>query len=226
MKKLAIIIPVFNEEKNIQKLLADWTKEISRYYKKNFKFIIINDGSTDKTHQILRRIKHKSIDYINQKNVGHGNTCFKGYKLAIKKKYDIILQIDSDNQCDPKYFKHFINKIDNEDAVFGNRVTREDGLIRVIFSKALSIIIFLRTFVYIKDANVPYRIIKRKILEKFIKKIPYSVDLKNVYLSYLIQKYFKIHWVNINFRKRIFGTTNYNFVKLALMIVNLLLRIK
>ena len=112
MKKLAIIIPVFNEEKNIQKLLADWTKEISRYYKKNFKFIIINDGSTDKTHQILRRIKHKSIDYINQKNVGHGNTCFKGYKLAIKKKYDIILQIDSDNQCDPKYFKHFINKID------------------------------------------------------------------------------------------------------------------
>ena len=162
MKKLAIIIPVFNEENNIEKLITDWFKEISKYYKKNFKFIIINDGSTDDTHKKLKKIKSNFLIYINQKNIGHGNTCFKGYKLALK-KYDLIFQIDSDNQCDPKYFKYFIKSIDHEDAVFGNRVTREDGILRIIFSKVLSIIIFLRTFVYIKDANVPYRMIKRKI---------------------------------------------------------------
>ena len=118
MKKLAIIIPVFNEENNIEKLITDWFKEISKYYKKNFKFIIINDGSTDDTHKKLKKIKSNFLIYINQKNIGHGNTCFKGYKLALKKKYDLIFQIDSDNQCDPKYFKYFIKSIDQEDAVF------------------------------------------------------------------------------------------------------------
>ena len=226
MKKLAIIIPVFNEENNIEKLITDWFKEISKYYKKNFKFIIINDGSTDDTHKKLKKIKSNFLIYINQKNIGHGNTCFKGYKQALKKKYDLIFQIDSDNQCDPKYFKYFIKSIDQEDAVFGNRVTREDGILRVIFSKVLSIIIFLRTFVYIKDANVPYRMIKRKNLEKVIKEIPYSVELKNVYLSYLIKKNYKIHWIDINFRKRLFGKTNYNFMRLAFMIINLLFRLK
>tara|TARA_A100001015_G_scaffold79791_1_gene88534 strand:- start:1334 stop:2014 length:681 start_codon:yes stop_codon:yes gene_type:complete len=226
MNKLAIIIPVFNEEKNIEKLIFDWMKEVSKFYKKNFKIIIINDGSFDNTHNKIKKIKNKSILYINQKNIGHGNTCFKGYKLAIKKKYDLIFQIDSDNQCDPKYFKHFINKIGREDAVFGNRITREDGIIRIIFSKILSVIIFLRTFVYVTDSNVPYRMIKRRILEKVIKRIPTSVVLKNVYLSYLIQKYYKIHWININFRKRLFGKTKYNFGKLAYMVINLLFKLK
>ena len=226
MNKLAIIIPVFNEEKNIEKLIFDWMKEVSKFYKKNFKIIIINDGSFDNTHNKIKKIKNKSILYINQKNIGHGNTCFKGYKLAIKKKYDLIFQIDSDNQCDPKYFKHFINKIGREDAVFGNRITREDGIIRIIFSKILSVIIFLRTFVYATDSNVPYRMIKRRILEKVIKRIPTSVVLKNVYLSYLIQKYYKIHWININFRKRLFGKTKYNFGKLAYMVINLLFKLK
>ncbi len=226
MNKLAIIIPVFNEEKNIEKLIFDWMKEVSKFYKKNFKIIIINDGSFDNTHNKIKKIKNKSILYINQKNIGHGNTCFKGYKLAIKKKYDLIFQIDSDNQCDPKYFKHFVNKIGREDAVFGNRITREDGIIRIIFSKILSVIIFLRTFVYVTDSNVPYRMIKRRILEKVIKRIPTSVVLKNVYLSYLIQKYYKIHWININFRKRLFGKTKYNFGKLAYMVINLLFKLK
>ncbi len=226
MNKLAIIIPVFNEEKNIEKLIFDWMKEISKFYKKNFKIIIINDGSFDKTHNKIKKIKNKSILYINQKNIGHGNTCFKGYKLAIKKKYDLIFQIDSDNQCDPKYFKYFINKIGTVDAVFGNRITREDGIIRIIFSKILSVIIFLRTFVYVTDSNVPYRMMKRKILEKVIKRIPPTVELKNVYLSYLIQKYYKIHWININFRKRLFGKTKYNFGKLAYMVINLLFKLK
>ena len=67
MKKLAIIIPVFNEENNIEKLITDWFKEISKYYKKNFKFIIINNGSTDDTHKKLKKIKSNFLISINQK---------------------------------------------------------------------------------------------------------------------------------------------------------------
>lgn len=225
-KKLAVIIPVFNEGRIIINLLNKWLRVISYKNKKNFKLIVINDGSTDDTHKKLKKIKNKSIVYIKQKNIGHGNTCIKGYKIAIKQKYQIILQIDSDNQCDPKYFMNFLSQINKVDAVFGYRKKREDGIIRLLFSRILSILIFLKVFVYVKDANVPYRMMKRKVLEKTIKKIPDAVILKNAYLSYLIQKEFSIKWINISFKKRLFGKTNYNFKGLFFMILNLLSNIK
>ena len=74
--------------------------------------------------------------------------------------------------------------------------------------------------------HVPYRIIKKKVLEKVIDDIPSKVMLKNVYLSYLIQRKYKIEWVNIRFRKRVFGKTNYNFINLIIMTLNLLINLK
>ncbi len=226
MNSLGIIIPVYNEEKNISNLLRQWLKIVPKHFKNKYKFFIINDGSTDKTHNCIKKIKSKSIFYIKQKNIGHGNSCIKGYKLAIKKKYEIIFQIDSDNQCDPKYFKYFLNLIKKNEAVFGYRSVREDGFLRKIFSTLLSILIFIKTFIYVRDSNVPYRMIKRKTLMRVINYIPKNVMLKNAYLSYLIQKNFNIKWIDITFRKRAFGKTNYNFKSLIFMTLNLLFKLK
>ncbi len=226
MNSLFIIIPVYNEEKNINALLNKWLKTVPKYFKKKYKFFVINDGSTDKTHQEIKKIKSNSIIYIKQKNIGHANSCLKGYKIALKKRYDIIFQIDSDNQCDPRYFKHFLKLIENNKAVFGYRYKREDGFLRKIFSILLSLLIFFRTFIYIKDSNVPYRMIKKEILKKVINSIPKDVVLKNAYLSYLIQKNFKIKWIKIIFRRRAFGKTNYNFKDLAFMTLNLLFKLR
>ena len=225
MNSLFIIIPVYNEEKNINALLNKWLKLFQNILKK-YKFFVINDGSTDKTHQEIKKIKSNSIIYIKQKNIGHANSCLKGYKIALKKRYDIIFQIDSDNQCDPRYFKHFLKLIENNKAVFGYRYKREDGFLRKIFSILLSLLIFFRTFIYIKDSNVPYRMIKKEILKKVINSIPKDVVLKNAYLSYLIQKNFKIKWIKIIFRRRAFGKTNYNFKDLAFMTLNLLFKLR
>ena len=226
MKNLAIIIPVYNEEKNISKLLSDWLRIVPKYHKKNYKFIIINDGSIDKTHNKIKKIKSKYIYYIRQKNIGHGSTCIKGYKLAIKKNFDTILQIDSDDQCDPKYFKLFLKEIKKNDIVFGYRMHREDGYFRKIFSHVLSLLIFLKTAVYIKDSNVPYRMIKKPVLEKVINNIPKKIILKNVYLSYLIKKNYSIRWVNINFKKRKFGKSKYSLLNMIFMTVNLIINLK
>ena len=220
---LAIVIPVYNEEKNIKKLINDWDKAIQKHYKAKYKFIIINDGSTDKSHQILRSIDiKKKLVYVLQKNSGHGNACLKGYKLALRLKFNMIMQIDSDNQCNPAYFKKFSKLIKKNNVIFGNRISREDGLIRVIFSRILSILIYIKTFVYIKDANVPYRLMKKNMLSRMINKIPKNIILKNCYLSYLIKKNYEIKWVNINFRKRYYGQTKYGFYNLIKQVFNLL----
>ena len=219
---LAIVVPVYNEEKNIVKLLNDWNKEIKKNYKKKYKFIIVDDGSTDSTNKAIRSIKNKNFFYKFQKNAGHANACLTGYKIAIKKKFKIILQIDSDNQCDPIYLKKFLKMFKNNQIIFGHRISRDDGYLRLIFSRILSILIFLKKQVYVRDANVPYRMFTKKILSKNIKKIPKEIILKNVYLSYLFEKHYKIKWINMNFRQRYHGQTTHGFKNLIKQLLNLM----
>ena len=219
---LAVIIPVYNEERNIIKLLNDWDKTIRRNYKKKYKLILINDGSTDGTDKAIRSFKKRNLIYIVQKNAGHGNACLTGYKLAIKLKFKMILQIDSDNQCDPNYFKSFLKLSRHNKIIFGYRISREDGLIRLIFSRILSTLIFIKTFVFIRDANVPYRLIDNMTLSKVINKIPKEVMLKNVYLSYLLKKDYKIKWININFKDRYYGQSTLGIKNLIKHLLNLM----
>ena len=106
MKQLAIIIPVYNEEENIEKVINDWRKILE---KKKFDIIVINDGSKDKTKLILDKIKKKSsnIKVINKLNGGHGESIYLGYKYATKKKYKFIFQVDSVDQFSASDFKAF-----------------------------------------------------------------------------------------------------------------------
>ena len=219
---LAIVVPVYNEKKNISKLLNDWNKEIKKNYKKKYRFIIIDDGSTDGSTKIIKSIKNNNFIYKFQKNSGHANACLSGYKIAIKYKFKLILQIDSDNQCDPTYFKKFLKLSKNNEIIFGHRVSREDGFLRLIFSRILSILIFLKTFVFVKDANVPYRLFTREALSEVVNKIPQEVILKNVYLSYLFEKYYEIKWINMNFRERYSGQTTHGFKNLIKQLLNLM----
>jgi|ETNmetMinimDraft_33_1059910.scaffolds.fasta_scaffold35274_2 glycosyltransferase involved in cell wall biosynthesis len=224
---LAIVIPVYNEEKNIINLINQWKKEISKNYSKSYKFIIINDGSTDRTLSVLNKFKkNKKFKIINKKNEGHGLTCLFGYKQAILENFLFILQIDADNQCDPIYFKKIIQQSKKNDIIFGFRVSREDGFLRLVFSRILSCIIFLRSGRYLKDPNVPYRLIKTEILKKVINKIPKKINLSNCYLTYLLEKDFEIKWIKINFRKRLFGNTHHNFLSMIKMLFNLIIFFK
>ena len=67
---------------------------------------------------------------------------------------------------------------------FGLRVIRDDGLLRLIFSRILSFLILIRKGIYVKDMNVPYRLMHRRILMKCLPYIPEKVNLKNAYLTF------------------------------------------
>ena len=108
--KLLVIIPVFNEQNSIKKVFDEWNSEIKKF-KIDYKILIINDGSTDNTQTVLKKIKAKNIIIINNKNLGHGRSCIFGYLYSIKKNFTYVLQIDGDGQCDPKYFKNLLKGI-------------------------------------------------------------------------------------------------------------------
>ena len=112
MKKVLLIIPAYNEEKNILKTCTK-IKEYNEKNHTNYDIIVINDGSTDKTRQILEENNIPHINLIH--NLGIGGGVQTGYKYAYYHNYDIAVQYDGDGQHDVRYVENIIKPIiDNE----------------------------------------------------------------------------------------------------------------
>jgi hypothetical protein len=234
---IAVLVPFYNEENNLIFFIKEWEKFL--YKKKELKnrlfFFFIDDGSTDQSvKSIYLNAKKLKFKIFKKKNSGHGDSCKFGYNLIINnyKKFDFILQIDSDNQCNPKYIVSFYNllKKHNYNFIFGHRNKREDGLWRYLTSKIMSLIFFLKKFVYIKDLNTPYRIMKINNLKEILSNININsrykdIKLYNCVLSWEIQKKYTIHWVKINFRKRYYGGSKFNLIKMLAMFLNFIIKI-
>ena len=89
----------------------------------------------------------------------------------------------------------------------------------------MSYAVFAKKFLFIKDLNVPYRIMRvielKKILREIDKNKNYKkIKLFNCLLTYIIHKKYPITWINIVFRNRYYGKSNYSFVKMAYMFLN------
>jgi glycosyltransferase involved in cell wall biosynthesis len=221
MKKLAIIIPVYNEEESIEKVLNDWKRILQ---KKFFDIIIINDGSTDNTKLILSKIKKKNshIEIINKPNGGHGESVFYGYKYAIKKKYKFIFQVDSDDQFSASDFKK-IWRLRNKthDLIIGNREKRKDSFIRVFLSKFILKQFFLFYFKKnLIDANVPYRLMKYEFLKKFMKKSSKKYIAPNILMSLFAKN---ICVLRVKHYQRSKGVISWSFKRLFYFGVRLIL---
>ena len=189
MKKLAIVIPVYNEEDNIKKVLDDWKIVLD---KKDFDIIVVNDGSLDRTNLILKKIKknNNNIKILNKLNGGHGDSILFGYKYAVKKNYQFIFQVDSDNQFSSLDFNK-LWKIRNKDfdLILGCRVNRKDPMIRIFLSKIILRFFFIIFFQkYITDANTPYRLIKNKFLKIFLNNCDKKYLAPNILMSLFAKK--------------------------------------
>ena len=235
--KIAILIPFYNEKDNLSFLINEWESYLKKkfFLQKKLFFVFVDDGSTDQSSKIIKKnIKKLNYIIVKKKNSGHGNSCKFGINLIIKKykKYKYIFQIDGDNQCDPKYFFQIYELITNYNYkfIFGYRNIREDGYLRFLISKIMSITFFLKKFIYVKDLNTPYRAMNvtelNSILRILSKNSNYEkIELFNCLLSYGIKKYSYINWINIKFRKRIYGSSKYNLLKMLKLFLNFIYKI-
>ena len=204
--KLAIVIPFYNEEENLIKVIEEWNNfNINKKY--NSKVIFINDNSFDDSIKVIEKNINSKYEIITTNGIGAGNSCYIGYQAAVNQNFDIILQIDADGQCSYEYLDKFLTDIiDKEiDIVIGHRYKREDGIIRLLTSKILSYLIFLFFGFYINDANCPYRLIKKDVLKKIIDEIESKNNYKEIYLkNILITLISKKNNYRIKFNKIIF----------------------
>jgi glycosyltransferase involved in cell wall biosynthesis len=173
MIKAIVLIPCYNEEKNIRDVInnihnfADFNTETDFA----IDHIVINDSSNDKTLSVC---KENNYDYLNLAvNLGIGGCVQTGYKYAYDRGYDIAIQHDGDGQHDPACFKNVIEPIisGQADIVIGSRFINNSGFqstgLRRFGICFLSWIIRLCAGVKIHDVTSGYRAVNKRYIEYF-----------------------------------------------------------
>ena len=218
--KLFIVIPAYNEELNIEKVVADWYEIVEKISSGggHSKLVIVDDSSTDNTYAILKKLKKIFPDLvvIRKENGGHGAAVLYGYNYALESGAAYVFQTDSDDQTEPSEFWAFWSLRFEYDVIIGHRQSRQDGFFRKIVTKVLKYVILLFFKVSITDANTPFRLMKADILRKYVCKVPKNYNLANVLLSVLFVKNSEnVKFVPITFEQRKKGTNFINIKRIC-----------
>lgn len=190
MEKKLIIIPAYNEEKNILSVC----KKIEEY-DSNLDYIVINDGSKDLTLKIL---KDNNINHINLiHNLGIGGAVQTGYKYAYENDYDIAIQFDGDGQHDVRYISTICEPLLNNEAdmCIGTRYLDKSSskfqstFMRRFGKNIISFMIRICCHKKITDPTSGFRAVNKKIIEIFANDYPTQYPEPESTVDILKKKY-------------------------------------
>ena len=193
MDILYIVMPAYNEETNIENVVNQWMQVGVN------KMIIADSGSTDSTHEKLLNLQktYPQLVILSNTEKQHGPKLMALYDYSIKNGADYIFQTDSDGQTNPQEFAAFWSLRNNYDIILGHRYKRDDGKIRAFVEGVVCFLVRIYFHVNIPDANAPFRLMKSKIIEKYLHRLPPDYNLPNIMLTV----YFTYYKENITFRK-------------------------
>lgn len=213
MNVLYIVIPAYNEEKNIEKVVMDWYPIVEKYNGGGLsRLIVIDDGSRDDTYHILKKCAKERplLLPMTKENTGHGATILYGYHYALKQGADYVFQTDSDGQTQAEEFHQFWKLRDRYDMVIGLRNKRQDGISRIFVTKVLKAVVRLCFGVGVPDANTPYRLMSRDSLEEVLQSVPEDFHLANVLVAVIYVKKKRVKYIPITFKPRQGGKNSIN----------------
>jgi len=206
MVDISIVIPVYNEEENVEILHSELKEVMNKY---NYEIIFVDDGSSDNTFHNLSQINDDNLKIIKlRKNFGQTASLSAGFSNA---KGKIIVQMDGDLQNDPKDIPKLIENLDGYDMISGWRYNRNDPLSKKILSKFANSIRGLFIKERIHDSGCSLKAYKRECFED----IDLYGDMHRYIPALLGWKGFRIGEVKVNHRPRKFGKTKYNITRLT-----------
>ena len=169
--KVLIIVPAFNEEGSIEKVVETIEKKCPEC-----DYLIVNDGSMDNTAMIC---KEKRFNFVSlPQNLGIGGAVQTGYKYALENNYDIAIQTDGDGQHDVAYVKEMVKLLENDEAdiVIGSRFIKNEGFqssaARRMGINFLSGLIHILTGKRVKDVTSGFRAVNRKFIRIYASDYP------------------------------------------------------
>jgi glycosyltransferase involved in cell wall biosynthesis len=209
-------MPAYNERDNINEVIEQWHPIVEKVGAES-RLVIFNDGSKDDTYERMKILEEEYPFFIaeTKPNTGHGATCLYAYRYALEKGADYIFQTDSDGQTDPNEFWTLWEQRENYDFLIGERNQREDGVSRIVVTKVLKLIVRLIFGVWVKDANTPFRLMKREQMVEYLSVIPENFFLANVIITTIaVKKKQRIFWTPITFKPRQKGVNSINLKRI------------
>ena len=208
----SIVIPCFNEEKNIPTLLSEIKNSLIDF---EYELIIIDDFSSDKSLDIINKYKkiNNNLTIItNKKNKGQSFCIYEGIKIA---KSNTIVTLDCDGQNNPKDIPRLLEiYFENKDIylVGGIRKERKDNLVKILSSKFANNFRNLILHDECSDTGCSLKVFDKKIfliypyfngIHRFIPALFKGLNKKTIY-------------INVDHRKRLYGISKYGTIKRAL----------
>ncbi|MBN1899540.1 MAG: glycosyltransferase family 2 protein [Spirochaetes bacterium] len=218
--KVDIVMPAFNEEKAIGTVIKDIKKSMKgKKYK--YQIVVIDDGSTDNTVTIAKKLGARIIQ--NEVRMGSGFSRKKAIRLSTS---DVVVMIDADGTYPAKDIPKILSYFPKYDQVIGAR-KKETGTFRIFRSFAKNIIKALASYlagIRIPDLNTGLRAFKTSIMKKYIYIVPNGFSgVSTMTLIFLLDDY-KVKFVPIEYYKRI-GKSKFRFFADTLSYLETVIRI-
>jgi glycosyltransferase involved in cell wall biosynthesis len=207
---ISVIIPVYNEEKNVS-ILMDKVIHASGLVGKEWEVIFIDDGSIDGTFSELKKIKEKipQVKIIHFGiNAGKAAAYTAGFQLA---SGNVIITMDGDLQDDPAEISSFLSTLaKGADLVVGWKYKGKGSTGKAVPSKIFNSLLSLLTGLKINDSNCPFRAMKKEVA----KSLNIYGDLYR-FIPYLaFQKGYKVTEIKVENYPRQFGSSKYGISRL------------
>ncbi|MCU9533735.1 glycosyltransferase family 2 protein [Streptococcus sp. CSL10205-OR2] len=195
-KNVLIMIPAYNEEESIEKVINNLIKNYPQY-----DYVIINDGSKDNTSSISHANGYNIIDL--PENLGLSGALQTGFKYAFNHGYKKAIQFDADGQHLPEYIEQLSKAIDEgNDCVIGSRFVSasKHKSLRMLGNTLISFIIRLTTGKKITDPTSGMRMFNQYLIKTFATNINYTPEPDTI--SYLIRQGLKVKEVQVKMLDR------------------------
>jgi len=218
MKKLSLVICVFNEKQNITPLSAQIKEALQDI---DFEAIFVDDGSTDGTQEEINKIDDERFILIELKrNYGQSSALQAGIDNAVG---EFVVLMDGDLQNDPADIPRMLKMMEDDewDMVAGVRANRKDGMfLRKIPSKIANYMIRKSTGTKMKDLGCTLKI----FTSEMIKSINIYGELHRfIPVLITLEGATRITQINVNHRPRKFGTSKYNLTRTTKVLSDLIL---
>ena len=222
LPRLSVVIPLYKEEDNVERLVDELHAALE-LYPGEFELVLVDDGSTDRTRELLLESRSNRGDHImvisHKRNLGQTQAMQTGLQAA---RGDVIAFMDGDLQNDPADIPSMVEKLETEhlDLLCGWRKNRQDSLDRTLPSQIANWLIGRVSGVALHDYGCSLKVGRKEILE--------GLDLRGEMHRFIplwvanLAHPSRIAEIPVNHRARVAGTSKYGISRTPRVILDLL----